>query len=242
MHAAGALRRVHDDSHAPPAKNIQRTNGSPAGATCTSRLLQCRREAHARLTAASALRDAEAARSEVFVAEVDAWVGGIAASGDAVRGDILEVCLPGTWSQDCQPQDCQHSRSSGKGMQLLLFAQTTVPPVHTCAQMEARMAAIDEQDRAEQLPAKASALKAKAAGLEAEGSRLAAELAAARCANEQARAAEEAAAASAAAELEAAAADLDERRQQVFEAARQQRVNEARCADKELQQPGTGLE
>lgn len=95
--------------------------------------------------------------------------------------------------------------------------------------MEARCGALKAAEEQEQLPARAAALAAQVAELAAQRARLGGQLAEARAANAHARDEAAAAAAREVADLGAAEAARDERRQQLFDAVRAQRVNEARC-------------
>jgi hypothetical protein len=94
--------------------------------------------------------------------------------------------------------------------------------------MEARIRALQEQHEKEQLATRPHELAKQLTQLEAEQEKLLGDLDAARAANGRARADAEAAAGKARREAEEAEASRTERQQQVFEAARQQRVNDAR--------------
>jgi hypothetical protein len=105
-------------------------------------------------------------------------------------------------------------------------------------QMDARIKALDDQDQEEAPAARLSALTAELASQEAAEAALAAALAAARDRNARLAAEAREADAAAAREAGAAVAARDERRQQVFVAARQHRANETRWVRRSCERGG----
>lgn len=95
-------------------------------------------------------------------------------------------------------------------------------------QMESMLKALEEKQQQEQLAEKVTDLTAQLAALEADAQRLAQEVQQVGSSNAALRADHEAAVSAAGRELEAVTAAKAEKQQEVFVAARQHKVNEAR--------------